>query len=114
MPYLLIRTNREVTPAERPALLKKCSAHVAEALGKPERFVMVSLEPQANMLFAGEEAPCAYLEMKSIGLPGDRTAGLSAGLCQLIADELDIPVSRIYIEFADAARHMWGWDGKTF
>ncbi len=97
MPYLLIRTNREVDPPEQPALLKKCSTHVAEALGKPERFVMVSLETGARMIFAAEEGACAYLELKSIGLPGDRTTELSDGLCRLIGNELSIPQERIYI-----------------
>jgi hypothetical protein len=75
---------------------------------------MVSLETEQSMLFAGDDAPCAYLELKSIGLPEGRTAELSASLCKFIHGELDIPQERIYIEFANAARHMWGWNGATF
>lgn len=114
MPYLLIRTNREIPAAEHQPLLARCSAAVAEALGKPERYVMVSLEAGQPMLFAAESSPCAYLELKSIGLPDSRTAELSARLSELIGAELDIPSDRLYIEFADAARHMWGWNGGTF
>ena len=114
MPYLLIRTNCPVEPSRQQALLKQCSAKVAEVLGKPERYVMVSREPQANMIFSGDDSPCAYLELKSIGLPGDRTGELSATLSGLIEEELDIPPERTYIEFADAPRHMWGWNGGTF
>lgn len=114
MPYLLIRTNSEVPQQEKQPLLARCSAAVADALGKPERYVMVSLESSQPMLFAGEDSPCAYLELKSIGLPGQRTAELSATLNELLGKELDIPADRIYIEFADAERHMWGWNGGTF
>jgi len=114
MPYLLIRTNRDIPPAEQQPLLSRCSAAVAAALGKPERYVMVSLEAGQAMLFAGEGSPCAYLELKSIGLPDTRTAELSATLSELIGGELDIPADRLYIEFADAPRHMWGWNGGTF
>lgn len=114
MPYLLIRTNQAPPQQDRQALLARCSAGVAQALGKPERYVMVSLETDSDMLFAGEDSPCAYLELKSIGLPGDRTAELSATLCELLGAGLDVPRERIYIEFADAPRHMWGWDGGTF
>lgn len=114
MPYLLIRTNCQLESSRQQPLLKQCSAEVAEALGKPERYVMVSLELQANMLFAGDDSPCAYLELKSIGLPGERTGELSATLSDLIEKELDVPLDRIYIEFADATRHMWGWNGGTF
>ncbi|MEJ2406493.1 MAG: phenylpyruvate tautomerase MIF-related protein [Candidatus Thiodiazotropha sp.] len=114
MPYLLIRTNRPLQQQEREILLQKASAGIAEALGKPERYVMVSLETERDMLFAGEASPCAYLELKSIGLPGGRTTELSSTLTTLIGSELDIPADRIYIEFADAERHMWGWNGGTF
>lgn len=114
MPYLLIRTNREIPQAEQPQLLARCSAAVAEMLGKPERYVMVSLEQSRAMLFGGETSPCIYLELKSIGLPAERTAELSASLANLLGTELGVPADRIYIEFADAERHMWGWNGGTF
>jgi len=114
MPYLQIRTNQAIATDDQASLLKSLSATVAELLGKPERYVMVSLEQGQAMLFAGDDAPCAYLELKSIGLPEGNTADLSANLCVLLNDELGIPPERIYIEFADAARHMWGWNGATF
>ena len=114
MPYLLIRTNQPIAQENRKPLLRSCSSTVAEALGKPERYVMVSLEANSDMLFAAEDSPCAYLELKSIGLPAELTAELSATLCELLGAVLDVPRERIYIEFADAARHMWGWDGGTF
>ncbi len=114
MPLLKIQTNREVAPEQRQPLLRQASAKVAELLGKPERYVMVSLEHNSEMLFGGDAAPLAYLELKSIGLPGDHTRELSAGLCHLIQDTLEIPTERVYIEFSDAARHLWGWNGETF
>ena len=86
----------------------------AELLGKPEAYVMVSVETGANMLFAGTDEPLAYLELKSIGLPQSITAPASRALCNLVAGETGIATNRIYIEFTDAPRHMWGWDGDTF
>lgn len=114
MPYLLLRTNRHCTDESKQQLLSGLSSTTAEVLGKPERYVMVSLEDDRDMRFAGDDAPCAYLELKSIGLPEAQTARLSATLCELVNSELGIPQERIYIEFADAARHMWGWNGATF
>ena len=66
------------------------------------------------MLFAGSNEPLAYLELKSIGLPADKTTQFSATLCDLISTTLSIQSDRIYIEFSDAPRHLWGWNGKTF
>jgi len=114
VPLLKIQTNVECPAEVRGEMLKQISASVADMLGKPERYVMVSLEINPHMLFAGEETPLAYLELKSIGLPGDRTRAFSDTLCGLISDHLGIAAERIYIEFADAARHMWGWNGGTF
>jgi len=74
MPYLKIQTNQELDEAARQALMKKASATVAEQLGKPENYVMVTLQTAQNMLFAGTDGPLAYLELKSIGLPESATA----------------------------------------
>ncbi|MCU7853184.1 MAG: hypothetical protein KZQ80_13335 [Candidatus Thiodiazotropha sp. (ex Monitilora ramsayi)] len=114
MPLLKITTNREVDPARRPALLKAASQNIANMLGKPERYVMVVLETNADMTFGGDDAPLAYLELKSIGLPDDRTTEFSNFLCELMTGQLEIPAERIYIEFSDAERHLWGWNSATF
>lgn len=114
MPYLKIQTNQDISTEAAESLLKAASKAVAEGLGKPERYVMVNLDPSHPMLFAGDNTPTAYLELKSIGLPGDKTKALSASLCSLISTHADIEPARIYIEFADAPRHMWGWNNSTF
>lgn len=114
MPLLTVTTNRELPAAERPAALKRLSEAVARALGKPEQYVMVGYRHNPDMLFAGSADPLAYLELKSIGLPGECTAELSATLTGEVGELLQVPAERVYIEFANAERHMWGWSGRTF
>lgn len=114
MPLLHITTNQAIDPARADQLIKQASSTVADMLGKAERYVMVCLAHNPHMLFGGSDAPLAYLEMKSIGLPGDRTADYAGSLCELISQQLTIPADRVYIEFSDAERHLWGWNGKTF
>jgi phenylpyruvate tautomerase len=114
MPFLNIRTNQRLAESTAKTLASKASASVAELLGKPEAFVMVSVETGADMLFAGTDEPLAYLELKSIGLPQSITAPASRALCDLVAGETGVATNRIYIEFTDAPRHMWGWNGGTF
>lgn len=75
---------------------------------------MVTLVPNTLMMFAANDAPAAYLEMKSIGLPEDSTAELSVSLCRLISKSLNIDPGRIYIEFINAERHLWVWSSSTF
>lgn len=114
MPYLMIQTNQTIDEAAGKILLTNASKLVAAELAKPESYVMVALEAAVPMLFAGDNAPLAYLELKSIGLPEDKTANLSAALCTLMEETVGISKERVYIEFANAERTMWGWNGRTF
>lgn len=110
MPLLSIETNCNNTET----LLDSASKSVATALGKPEQYVMVRFQHNPDMLFAGTGEPLAYLELKSIGLPESNTTELSAQLCDLLQTELSIDSNRVYIEFYNAPRHLWGWNRATF
>ena len=114
MPYLRIQTNQSLHAEGRASLVTQASRTVAESLAKPEQYVMVAVEDGTPMLFAGSDAPAAYLELKSIGLPESRTTELSRALCELVQTEIGVSQDRVYIEFADAPRSMWGWNGATF
>lgn len=114
MPYLKIKTNQAIADAVQPQLLAKVSELVSKALGKPEKYVMVSLEEQQPMSFAGSPDPCAFLELKSIGLPQRLTEEISRSLCRFMGENLEIPAERVYIEFAAASGPMWGWNEGTF
>lgn len=114
MPYLRIQTNQALSPEQSEALAKTASASVAEALGKPEQYMMVGVTPDATMTFGGTTEPAAFLELYSIGLPVAHTTELSALLCEQIQSGTDVPKDRIYIHFSDVPHASWGWNGKTF
>jgi len=114
MPYLSIQTNQPVDNDKNQALLKKASHTVAEILSKPESYVMVAIQSNTPMSFAGNNEPTAYVELKSLGLPESSTAEFSQAICNLVSSELGISTDRIYIEFSGPDRHMWGWNNKTF
>jgi phenylpyruvate tautomerase PptA (4-oxalocrotonate tautomerase family) len=114
MPTLKIQTNVEVSRERRKPILEAASSKVAEILGKPERYVMVVFQSNPDMLFAGDDAPLAYLELKSLGLPEDRTPALCAALSDFMDEHFRIAPERIYIEFASPPRHLFGWSGGTF
>lgn len=113
MPLLSVETNTPL-PADSGRLTADLSAKMAEWLGKPEAYVMVRLRFNRDMRFAGTTEPLAYCELKSIGLPEARTPALSASLCRQLQERLAIPPERVYIEFSDAPRRFWGWNGSTF
>lgn len=114
MPFLKIQVNSELAPGQAEKLAGEASRLVAGQLGKPERYVMVSVEHNPAMRFAGTAEPLAYLELKSIGLPESATADASRALCALVAGATGTDPERIYIEFSDAPRRMWGWNSGTF
>ncbi|HVU33057.1 MAG TPA: phenylpyruvate tautomerase MIF-related protein [Opitutaceae bacterium] len=114
MPYLKIQTNLPLSKKAERAILKNASQLVAELLKKPESFVMVALQPDTPMLFAGSDEPVAFLELKSIGLPARRTKDLCEALCQMIEGHLGVARDRVYVKFIDVKRGMWGWKGDTF
>lgn len=114
MPTLIVKTNADLASIDRPKLLQTTSQAVAEMLGKPERYVMVILEHNPDMCFGGDTAPLAFLELKSLGLPEQRSAEYSATLCDLVQTHLGVDPDRVYIEFASPPRHLFGFDGGTF
>jgi len=114
MPTLKIQTNVEIPAERRKVILEAASSTVAEQLGKPESYVLVIMETNPNMLFAADDAPLAYLELKSLGLPENNTASLSAALCRFMGQHFGVQAARVYIEFASPPRHLFGWNGGTF
>ena len=114
MPYLKIQTNLPMTQKSKQSVLKAASTLVSEELGKPEEFVMIAIQPDTAMIFAGSDEPVAFLELKSVGLPGRQTRRLSSELCNLIHQHLGIASERTYVKFINVGRGMWGWKGSTF
>lgn len=112
MPVIRIDTNVPVDPAG--PLLADLSRLAASLFAKPEGYVMVHLHAGQPMLFAGSDAPLAYVEAKSIGLSAAEAPRLSAAVCAFLAERLGIDSARIYIEFSAPAGEMWGWNGATF
>lgn len=112
MPLLEITTNslidNSITFAEA------ASTFAAEILGKPESYVMVKIQTEQTLFFAGNNEPAAHVKLKSLGLAENKTADYSSKICAFINTELNISSTRIYIEFSSPDRHMWGWDGTTF
>lgn len=114
MPLLTIETNQAVAPENVDKLLASASELVARLLDKSEGYVMVKFTHNRHMRFAGSDEALAFLQLKSIGLPESATVQLSAALSEHMTTYLRVPKHRIYIEFVDAPRLMWGYNGRTF
>lgn len=111
MPLVKVQTSiNQIDSTEN--LLKELSSEISNLTGKPEQYVMAVLETNVPMTFAGSDAPCCYIEVKSIGALEPPL--MSAALCKLIANKTEIPIDRIYIAFEDVDASKWGFNGRTF
>ncbi len=114
MPYLHIRTNQSLDASQSEKILQMASQICAETLGKPEEFMMVSMEESRPLMMGGDSAAAAFLDLRSIGFPEGSQSDLSAKLCQLMGESMNLPADRVYLNFQNIGREDWGWNGKTF
>ncbi len=114
MPYLKLKTNVSISKQQAPQLMTQLSQLLAKETGKSERYVMVELSADRDMIFSGGNEPLAYLECKSIGLTAMQAKSLSAAISRLLQADLQLSPERVYIEFSNCPAEFWGWNGGTF
>ena len=114
MPLLKLETTTALPEDRRRALLASLSKAVAETIGKPEQYVMVTANPIA-MVMSGKAGDAAFVDIRSIGgLGDDVNRKLSQKVCKLLKDSLGILPDRVYLNFTDVDAGNWGWNGTTF
>jgi len=114
MPYLKLTTNQTINPEVTSPLLCELSQLIAKETGKPERYVMIELDKNETMLFAGGNQPLAFVVCKSIGLSSQQSKSLAKSICRLLENSLQIQPERVYIEFSNCPAEFWGWNSSTF
>ena len=63
MPLFELRTNRALGEGEVLILALELSRVCAGILSKPESYVMVNLQPNQSLIFAGTDDPAAFGEL---------------------------------------------------
>ena len=111
MPVLTIDTNIKV---EQQSALNDLSLLCSEMLGKPESYVMVHINDMQKLIFAGTDEAAANCSLTSLGLSDQHSAEYSEKICNYLESSLNIPSSRIYIEFKSPERSLFGWNKSTF
>lgn len=117
MPLIIIKTNvPEVLPAIREAIHEQGQTALSSILQKSRDYVMSLLELGQDMSFAGNSsASCAYVEIKNVGIINPEISlEITKEITRNLNEHLGIDPKRVYIEFQQSKRHLWGWAGKTF
>lgn len=114
MPAIHIKTSAPLVGDQGVELLQKVSKVAAEVIGKPEQYVMASLQ-SAEMIMSGESGAAAWIEVRSIGgIRGEVNKRMTPKLCGLLKQELGIVSERVYINYIDIKAENWGWNNDTF
>jgi len=114
MPMVRILAGGEIPEDKRREIIAEASRAVSEVLGKPDAYMMASIEKGA-ICMGGNFDKCAFIEVRSIGglsLPNNEA--LSARLCELMESRLGIPPNAVYLNFIDMPASNWGWNKSTF
>ncbi|MBU1247561.1 MAG: hypothetical protein KKB70_02585 [Proteobacteria bacterium] len=90
------------------------STLMSELLGKGVDWVMTEVMGNRALAYGGSDDPAAFVRLKSIGLKQSDCPELSKAICAFLVKQLSVPQNRVYIEFTDLDRTMFGWDGTTF
>jgi len=114
MPWLSIQSNQALRDEQQTELLDAAAEVVASQLGKPQNYVMVSLAPAARIIFARDQSPAAFVELRSIGIPDLKRNSLCAAITELIARTCEIGPDRIYVVLVDVNAKFWSLNGSTF
>ena len=116
MPTFILHTNlsdSDLVPQED--LHQEIRKIISKSIGKSEDFVLTLLQSNVKMQFGKKDGASAYCEVKNVGtLSPDITNQITNSLTETLSLNLKISPDRIYIEFQESARHLWGWNGKTF
>ena len=100
--------------ADKNKILKSVSGIVTKITGKPESYVMVTIQPTDGIM-GGKDDPLAFIEVRGIGgLDNKTNSALSKDICETLNKNTGIPEDRIYINFMDIQASSWGWKGGTF
>jgi len=114
MPLLRLETSVALTDDTRKALLASLSKAMAETIGKPEQYVMITVSPAAIRM-SGQDGAAAFAEIRSIGgLNEAVNRRLSQRVCKLLTESLGLAPDRVYLNFAEVKAANWGWNGGTF
>ena len=74
MPFIHTITNRSMTDTQIETLKQELGQAITAIRGKSEAWLMVQLEPDAELWFQGTDEPCAMVEVTIYGGADDDEA----------------------------------------
>ncbi|HEX3020668.1 MAG TPA: phenylpyruvate tautomerase MIF-related protein [Chitinispirillaceae bacterium] len=114
MPLLNLFLSKKPDDVKSEKILSELSQIIAECLGKPHSYMMVSIS-ESKIFISGSTESAAFADLRSIGgINPNSTKLLSKKICDYLYKQLGTEPDRIYCNFSDVAASNWGWNGSTF
>ena len=113
MPFIDSKITVKMSEEKKEAIKAKLGA-AASIIGKPERYVMIGIDDEYTLYFAGNKLEKgAYVSVDIFGSSNSSASEeMTAKICEIFEEELGIPAANIYVEYR--ATPDWGWNGGNF
>jgi hypothetical protein len=110
MPYILINTSLRLTPAQKEKVKTELGRLIAIIPAKSEAGLLVDFSEGHTMYRAGEQAPCAFIEIRLFGKTGvDEKKQLTQEVFGMLNRELGLEIPRMYLNIQEF--ETWGSAG---
>ena len=113
MPCIQVHTNVKISHEREINIKTRLGKAIEVVPGKSESWLMIAIRDDVRVYFKGTDAPAAFVDVSVYGRDDARAFNdLTAQICDILNDELDIPANRIYVKYSATAN--WGWNGGNF
>jgi len=114
MPFIGSKVSVKISKEKEEIIKKKLGEAIELIPGKSETFLMIGFEDEYSLYFGGEKLEKgAFIEVKIFGKASkDAYAKLTAAICNIYEEELEIPQNKIYVKYEEVDN--WGWNGNNF
>ena len=114
MPYIKATTSIKLDCDKKKQLKEEFGKLIETVPGKTEKWLMVAVEDEAYMAFAGkDDSPALMVEVDLLG-GADRGVydALTSVICKRMQELLGIDGERIYVKYKEFS--VWGWNSINF
>ncbi len=113
MPFIDVKTNKQVSKTEEIALKEQLGQAIAILPGKSETWLMLEIKDACRMYFRGDDAPCAMVQVQVFGKINEaKCEELTKEVCRIFKVVLDIPEDATYVKYEEV--NLWGWNSQNF
>jgi len=109
---IAITTTANIIPVLSDQLAEGLGQAISLIPGKSEAQLMLSFTGGTSMRFGGQVRSAAFVEVSLFGhAPAQAYDDLTAAICQLLEEVLEIPPENVFIKYSETEH--WGWNGHN-